>query len=325
MGQRENIILFPKWRTALEEESLLALKEKRFAEALEKLNELLSYQVNSFEIVSGKLICLIELDRHKEAQDICEDVLHRQDKHYYHYLHIYLTILFQTNQYEMLMEQVEEEFKFHQVPQVLKEQFHQLYEMSRKLKADMLVEHQSVFMEEWDDAITTRDYQKQWLIIEKLRVIKSEPNRKMLHLLVKEDIHPVVKTAILMWLQEIDYNQLVDIKKWGRSIQVHPLEIEAIGKHASVKRINSIINELEQKNPTLYDLLVKLLYHYMYVKYPMLPVKEEAEHIALALKAIGANYLNINLSESGKQLDVNDYIEDIERCEALYSSIIEDN
>ncbi len=325
MKQRENVILFPKWRTALEEESLMALKEKRFTEALDKLDELLSYQINSYEIVSGKLICLIELDRHQEAQEICEDVLQHQGNHYYHYLHIYLTILFQTNQYDTLMQQVEEEFKEHEVPEVLKGQFKQLYEMSSKLKADMVIEHSTAFMEELNNAIAAGDYQKQWQIIEKLRRMKSEPSRNMVHLLVKEEIHPVVKTAILIWLQEINYNNPIEVSKWGRNIEINPNDMEEFRHHTLVKQIFLIINEMEQKNPTLYGLLEKLLYHYMYVRYPILPLKDEAENIALALKAIGANYLNMQLDVDRNLMNVDHYIEDIERCEALYSSIIEEN
>src|SRR5690625_307338 len=64
----EKIILFPKWREDLQAESLLALKEKRYTEALPKLNLLLAYNVNSHEIIIGKLICLMELGQYEEAQ-----------------------------------------------------------------------------------------------------------------------------------------------------------------------------------------------------------------------------------------------------------------
>src|SRR5690625_7874970 len=106
MGKKAgNVVLFPKWKTSLEESSLQAMKEKRYETALEKLDELLSYKVNHYEIIIGKIICLMELNRYNEAQNICEDMLQHKNEDYYHYLHIYLTLLFQTKQYDLLMEQ----------------------------------------------------------------------------------------------------------------------------------------------------------------------------------------------------------------------------
>ena len=58
---QDNIILFPKWREMLEEESLQALKEKRYGTALKKLNKLIEHKVEDVEIFTGKLICLMEL------------------------------------------------------------------------------------------------------------------------------------------------------------------------------------------------------------------------------------------------------------------------
>lgn len=325
MQQPENVILFPKWRNVLEEESLAALKARRFEEALEKLNQLLSYQVNSYEIISGKLICLIELGRYKEAQEICEDVLQQKDKYYYHYLHIYLTVLFQTNQYDLLMEQVEEEFEKQELPALLKEQFDQLYEMSNKMKADVVVEHTTVYLDDLEQAIAANDYQKQWHLIEELRRTKSEPTRNVLALLAADDIHPVIKTAIIVWLQDIEYKETVEIHKWGKNIQLQPQAIGDIHNHTLARKILLLISDLEQKNPTLYELLKQLLYHYIYVRFPILPANKEAESIATALKTIGTKYLNSHDKLGEEQRNINDYIEEIEQCETLYSSVIEES
>src|SRR5690625_5739355 len=79
-NRQENVILFPKWKTRLEDKSLQAMKEKKYEEALENLNKLLNYHVNNHEVIIGKLICLMELGRYEEAQDYCEEVL-RSEEH----------------------------------------------------------------------------------------------------------------------------------------------------------------------------------------------------------------------------------------------------
>src|SRR5690625_118339 len=116
-----NIILFPKWQKVLEEESVAAIKEKKFEDALEKLDNLLSYDVKNHDIYTGKLICLMELERYKEAQELCESLIEEKDSHYYQYIHIYLTLLFQTDQYDTLIDVVSVELESGNVPNHLQE------------------------------------------------------------------------------------------------------------------------------------------------------------------------------------------------------------
>src|SRR5699024_7352147 len=102
MEDSGKVILFPKWKTQLEEESLTAIKEKEYREALQKLNKLIRYNVLNHETLIGKLICLIELGNYEEAQHMCEELISRKSEYYYQYVHIYLTLLFQTSQYQLL-------------------------------------------------------------------------------------------------------------------------------------------------------------------------------------------------------------------------------
>src|SRR5699024_7053056 len=118
-NSQENVILFPKWKTRLEDKSLQAMKEKKYEEALENLNKLLKYK----------------------------------SAHYYHYVHMYLTILFQTSQYEALMEQVEYEFMNEQIPGMIRDQFQQLYDMSEQMKDDIKIEKHSEYINELNQAI----------------------------------------------------------------------------------------------------------------------------------------------------------------------------
>jgi len=125
MEDSGKVILFPKWKTQLEEESLTAIKEKEYGEALQKLNKLIRYNVLNHETLIGKLICLIELGNYEEAQHMCEELISRKSEYYYQYVHIYLTLLYQTSQYQLLMEQIEYEHEKDEIPDPYKEQFDQ--------------------------------------------------------------------------------------------------------------------------------------------------------------------------------------------------------
>ncbi|MFC3040040.1 tetratricopeptide repeat protein [Virgibacillus xinjiangensis] len=321
----DNIILFPKWKSILEEESLKALKEKRYDEALAKLDQLLSYQVDSHEIIIGKLICLMELGRHREAQYLCEELLGQRDEHYYHYVHIYLTILFQTNQYGLLMEQVEDELQGEEIPPVLKEQFEQLYDMSTKMQNDLVIEDARTHLDEFYQAVESNDHGKQWRLIESLRKSNTVRPERLVEYLAEEQIHPVIKTAIFLWLKEEGSPNEVTIHKFERKMDVIPNEAAGIQGNGLAKQISLLINEIEQKDPSLYNLLNSLLYRYLYVRYPVVPPYEDALKVAEALRSVGLDYLNTH-EETGIDASpiVEKYIEEIRLCDALYSSVIEE-
>src|SRR5699024_9116932 len=186
-----NVILFPKLQKKLEEESIAAIKDRRFEEALEKLNILLDYQVKKHEIYTGKLICLMELERYEEAQDLCEDLIRKKDQHYYEYIHIYLTLLFQTNQYGTLMEIVEEERNQSSLPANLIEPFNQLYSMSEKMRIGIETEQSNFYLEALYDAVHQDNHIEQWRLISKLSHMNTQPSEKVISLLANEHVHPL--------------------------------------------------------------------------------------------------------------------------------------
>ncbi|MFZ3576381.1 DUF3196 family protein [Virgibacillus sp. DJP39] len=322
----EKVILFPKWKKTLEEDSLVALKEKRYEEALHKLDKLISYEVDSHEIVIGKLICLMELDRYEDAQELCEQLLEVKNENYYHYLHIYLTILFQTSQYHRLMEQVEIELDTDTVPLEMRQQFQQLYNMSEKMRNEVIVERQKEYISDLLQAVKDENHVKQWRSVENLRRIKANPVKTMINKLLTENlVHPVTKTAIFLWLKDSEYNESVQVNKLDMQFQVTPNVVSDITSHSMYKQILLLINKIELKNPTLYQLMEALLYRYIYVRYPILPSSEHVNEIAKALTNIGESYMGRQYqSDSELEAVVLRYQNEIKLCESLYLSIIED-
>ncbi|MDY0408596.1 tetratricopeptide repeat protein [Virgibacillus soli] len=322
----QNIILFPKWKEQLENESLQALHEKRYKEALEKFNKLIHYAITSHEILIGKIICLIELEKYEEAEEMCLHAMSQRDTNYYHFVHIYLTILFQTNQYDLLMDTVEEALSNKtKIPVIIQEQFQQLYDMSVKIKQDLISEQSVELISELFEAIQTNDFIKQWVHIENLRSIKAIPTKKVIQLLKNDDIHPVVKTAIFQWLQSVNFSDFIHITKFGASLHLNPLDIPDLKALSTIKQTMLLFANLEQKNPSLFDILEQLLYRYVYVWYPFIPSHQDVMEIAEALKYIGNQYLygENDAYEVEMESKTGKYIEEIEMCEKLYLSIID--
>ncbi|KKE80502.1 tetratricopeptide repeat protein [Oceanobacillus caeni] len=322
--QDDKIILFPKWKKELEKASLIALKEKRYDEALIKLDKLINYQVDNHEIITGKLICLMELGEFNEAQNLCEDLLKQEDEHYYHYVHIYLTILFQTNQYNLLMDQVEYEFQKKDIPKLQKEQFKQLYEISEKMNIDMNMEKEAILFQDLFTAVEEGNFDEQWRQVEKLKSLHANPSNQIIELLVNDDVHPLAKTAIIEWLKEKQWTTEVEVSKFNVTLTIIPKELEWVKESEPILETKALLRELEQDNPSLFHLITKLLYDYTYVMYPIKPPKDDYLHIAKALELIGKESLGVasnQVPETTKQVE--NYIEKIKFSESLYLSIID--
>lgn len=322
----ENIVMFPKWETALKEESFLALQEKRYEEALKKIDELLRYNIRDHEVVIGKLMCLMELGRYEEAEEMCEELIRdRENEYYFHYVHLYITILFQANKFDQVTERIEEELSSDKLPAVLREQFLQLYELSGKMESDIVEKKSSTYVHDLLDAVKHSQHQRQWQLISTLRSLKIIPDEKIVELLNKEEVHPVIKTGIFVWLKELDYKNKVNVQKFGQSLQVIPKETPNI--ESSTLYINTMkyLNELEHQNPTLYQLLNQLFTRYLYVQYPLLAKNEDAEIIAKSLKVIGHQMMGNHPADSMQEKGpVTDYMVEIINWEQLYLSIIEE-
>ena len=322
-NKEDNLILFPKWREDLQEEGLLALKEKRYTEALPKLNQLIDFNVNSHEVMTGKIICLMELGQYDEAQTLCEELLTYKNENYYQYMHIYLTLLFQTNQFDTLLQQVDLELAEKEIPSIIAEQFQQLYQMGKQMKSDLMSERTVEYIEELTQVVESQNHVRQWQLIEDLRKMKVEPIKRIITYLKGETIHPVVKTAIFKWLQDKEVAQPIHICKLNLQMTTRPNEVKGIRNHLITRQVMFQINELEQKNPTLYILLEQLFYRYAYVRFPIMPPSTDIESISKALKVIGNEYLQIKNNEQINS-EVTQYITEIKMCEHLYLSIIEE-
>lgn len=321
----DNVILFPKWKIRLEEESLQALQEKKYDVALSKLDELLSYHITNHEILIGKLICLIELSRYEEAEQLCEYLIKDPDENYYHYLHIYLTILFQTNQYALLMEYIEKEITSKSIPDPIREQFLQLYDLSAEMKQDIDSEKGKAYEQELQEAFETNNYQVQWRILETMRKINYQPTDELVGFLKREEVHPVVKTSILQWLQDLNRSQKITVHKFGLEEIIKPQDLPDIDSHGVTKQTMFLVNELEQSNPTLHQLIKQLFYRYIYVRYPFFPPTEDILPLAQALYDVAVDFMN--QPEEKKQetsSKTNQYIEEIDLFQTLYLSIIEE-
>lgn len=325
---KEKVIIFPKWKEDLEKQSLQAMQEKRFSDALEKLEQLLSHDINTHEILTGKIICLMELGRHEEAEEMCKELINLHNEHYHEYIHIYLTLLFQMSKYGELLEQLDMIFSQGNIPEPIKEQFSQLYEISKKLNQDKEEEEAAFHIDELEAALEAKNSILQWRAIAKAKSLPAEPHLGLLRdLLVDKEIHPVVKTEIVQWLQNQSINEDIAIEKLGKIVIFNPSTLTEIQGHHITNQISIRLKEIEQKNPSLYELIEKLLARYLYVRYPVMPENDQLEAVSNALKWLSRAYLSMgsdNIPFGSIDEETKFFIKEIQVCEKEYFSVLLD-
>src|SRR5690606_14675758 len=155
------------------------------------------------------------------------------------------------NEYEQLVQQVEKTLAEEKVPFGIKEQFLELHHIAKKMLKDYYEEKSLELYEGLSEAIEKKEYTKQWYIIENLRKSDSKPTPALINYLSQEDIHPIVKTAIFKWLQDLNLDDNVTIIKMGIQLTVKPSNVVDIKEDITFRQVMLCIRDIEQENPTL--------------------------------------------------------------------------
>ncbi|TCT25108.1 tetratricopeptide repeat protein [Melghiribacillus thermohalophilus] len=291
--KHQGVVIFPKWKKQLEKSSIEALKEKKYREALAYIEKLEKFEAASNEILTGKIISLIELRRYDEAIELCQQLMENDDGDYYKYLHIYLTILFQASEYQEVIQILDDLFQQNKVPYTYEKTFNQLYELSQKFAGEHIQTGDHKNLKNIIHSLKQGSLKEQW---QSLSLIRREDAIRHMEdikpLLIDEKLNPVIKTGILQWLHEQKIDIECDVEKFGEIHRVNPGELKDILDQDFAREILFYLEELEQSNPTLLEIARQILYRFLYVLYPFLPRTNRSEIIARAVQELAMDYLN---------------------------------
>lgn len=317
---KNNIILFPGTRDKLLRQMENELKNGNFINALNITDELLTNQFHCKNVYVTRLNCLIQLKQLDEAEQLCEHLMESAKNFYEHYFEYYLFILFELNKFHILMEAYEKANKMISVRSEHREQLDTFYKLAIQMN-DVEINKWSQQLEQ---ARKEQNYVLQWQIINKLQQINNNPNKWLISLLEEEKVHPVVKTKIIMWLKEVSNNNEVKVEKFGKVMKFIPKKLLHFKQQEGYIIVKKSLQQVEQKDPSLYRLALQLLNHYYYVMYPMLISKKDADFISEAILAIIKTDLNIqDKFQNDTSNVIKQYIKNIRICNELFLNIVE--
>ncbi|MCP3030494.1 hypothetical protein LF817_03990 [Halobacillus sp. A1] len=321
--QNGDIVLFPKWKSTLENTGFQSIREKRYEDAVESFKLLLEHRVATHEVITGLLMAWIELGHYEEAEYLCQEQMKTEEDHYYQYLHIYITILFQDNRYQELISLLDEVFETEDMPHQSRTQLWQMYEVSKKLLQDVHKEESDKLTSDFKNALGAGDLHNQWIAVNQL---KKQPIPKDVSVfessLVDDQVHPIIKTGIIQWFRDEGFNNKIRIKKFGSEWDVTPSKLNTFQSDYIIKQIQLRLGSIEQSNPTMFDLIHNLLDHYCFVRYPLFPSEDEVDFVVEALKQLGHEYLQLPYNYDGHPEEVHKYKEEIELCEQHYMVLV---
>ncbi|GAB2560814.1 hypothetical protein [Gracilibacillus alcaliphilus] len=322
---QEKIIMLPQWREQLEQRATQAMQDNHFREAYDYFHQLTENGVHSHEVMTGKLICMMELNMQMEAEELCEQLIAKKDHYYPSYIHIYATLLFQLSKYEEVMFLIDDALK-EEIPDHIRSQLQHVYQLSEELQHQ---EDEKSFTEvtaQLEQAIDSNNSRQQWYMIKRLIGMGIYKRISIYQeLLTRSDIHPVVKTALLEYFQKAEIKTPIHIEKFNLTADLMLKLEEPIIPASFFSGVTYYLDDVLQEDPTKYQMIQFILERFAYVYTPFLPQKEDYQLLAEALLHYVSKSFQLpdEASQSHEAVMKQHYLDMITLSDKLYTSILD--
>ncbi|ENQ3077962.1 hypothetical protein [Bacillus multifaciens] len=303
MDKKEStVVLFPQLSVRYTDEGFIALRERRFEDALKNFEMLRQYGAQTEQSELASVICLLELKEIKEAKERCEELLETGEFLFQDILETYITILVQTNDYEGIIETVQSVLQTKEITVEQKEKLAQLALFAKGMleSEEAVVEiDDSLSFDEpaFADALLTGDYGEQLRAVNRLatkHVEKALPTLRTF--LLDETKHPYIKTSILYILMDFGIQEKVDIEKFGETITIIPANL-AYNQYDTEKVLHILSERLEHDNPSMYGAIITYWKEMQTSLFPFPLLTDKAELWAAVLERVGRKRFGMPIHE----------------------------
>ncbi|SES03737.1 tetratricopeptide repeat protein [Salisediminibacterium halotolerans] len=301
-SENDNVILFPGLVQKLSEKGMTALKEQKYYDALTYFNQSTELDPEHAQARYGLVITNIELNRLDEAKKYCESMLKEGIGDYYEVLQVYVSLLVQLGAYDEVVDLLEVVIQEDKLPSEMAETFYQLLDFSRQMTDEYGAPSDDTLMEEQalmpPPAELINDLEKgnpdqQWGAIQQLSHHKlADVEDAYRDFLKSKDQHPVLKSYILQLLKEMDSTGTFVVHKFGESFTIELHKEDLFHETFGMQVIDRLEKELADDNPTLFDIVQQVWWHYLFALYPKKPEPADIDIWACALHETGRHLLS---------------------------------
>ncbi|QOY33994.1 tetratricopeptide repeat protein [Anaerobacillus isosaccharinicus] len=300
---QENVVLFPGVVEKLVGKGMEALKEKKFSDALSFFEQALEIDPDHPQGRFGVALSLIEQSRLDEAKAVTEKMLKEDIGSYYDILQVHISLLVQLGQYDDVVAMLEGIMGEEKLPANLAESFYHLLHFSRQMVDDGplidVTEEIQVPPEDLVHMLNTGVPEKQWLAIQMLGKLPGQVFFEAITQFLKTEEHdPVLKSMVLQLLKEKNIEEKVEIHKFGKIIIKNVSDLENVFHEKFGKDTLVLVSEhLESENPSLYEMISHVWWHYLFALYPISPEPLNTKLWAAAIHKIGGEMTGMDIDE----------------------------
>ncbi|CAM3944202.1 tetratricopeptide repeat protein [Mesobacillus thioparans] len=284
----DNVILFPGVGKRLLEKGLDYLKQQKYRDAIQYLEQALEHEPEDSDIYVALILVHSETGNHKLAKEIAAEMLKSGRGDYIQVIELYLMILVQLNEYREVVTTVEALLEDREIPPDKHEHFVRMLEFGRKMQD--LPETEEIHEEELqidDDELEeqelnlfdTKDINKQVIALASLTNVNIRPFIKVLqNYVLSEEGHAFLKTMTVNILREQDFSKEFGVSKFGWTESFIPAQLPDVREYIEESGVLQLLaDEIENDDPVLFEQVQSLVERYFFLIYPFEnPVGEPA-------------------------------------------------
>src|SRR5699024_8456048 len=130
-------------------------------------------------------------------------------------------------------------------------------------------------LKDLEKAVYNKNDRQQWYMIKRLLYLNVRKEIPLLNdMLVTPSIHPVVKTAILEYYEKLKLKEFIEIEKFNVKDTIPLHNEEGFKLQQFYDDIYQHLEDIEQNDPTTFQMIQFILQRFTYVYVPFLPQEE---------------------------------------------------
>ncbi|WP_176167397.1 tetratricopeptide repeat protein [Mesobacillus jeotgali] len=274
-SNKDNVILFPGLEKRLLEKGLDYMKQQKYRDAIQYLEQALDHDPENSDIYVGLILAHYETGNLKQAKDIAAEMLKSGLGDYIQVIEMYLMILVQLNEYSEMVTTIEALLEEREIPADKHEHFIKMLEFGRKMidgiERNEIAEIDDEQPEEQAlDLFGSDDLNQQVMALASLANVNIRPFIKIIKEFTRsEEGHPFLKTMLVNILREQGYAEELAVNKFGWEESFFPAQLPDVKEYIEDSGVLQLLSrEIENEDPVLFEQVQSLVERYFFLIYP---------------------------------------------------------
>lgn len=285
----QKIVLFPGVKDRLMEMGIAHLDNHQFAEAVNFLGQANEIDPENPEIGTAYLIALYESGNYEKAKEVCHYLLHQGIGNYFEIIDVYLMILIQLSNHEEIIHTITTLIDENEVPLEKIEHYKKLLQFSQNRVGTENQQPVLKMDEPKTPLFSSEDIKENIYKLAQLSNQNIYPYMdELIKYIGKREAHPFLKTMIVNILSEHGVEKEIHLEKFNNNGTFIPVKLPSIFETSFyIVLLETLKNELENNNPTLYQQMKDIVDRHFFLLYPFELMPENPKLWSLAYQCFG--------------------------------------